>query len=107
MTSVPDIVRRYFDLASKGDEEAFFALFADDAVVEDEGEEYRGIERIRHWRSRVPLVTYTISHVEDTPAGIEVTATIEGEFPGSPIAGLRFRSEDYDDVHIRRLRIAP
>ncbi|WP_192579660.1 hypothetical protein [Micromonospora sp. AMSO31t] len=41
------------------------------------------------------------------PAGTVVTATITGDFPGSPFAGLRFRFEDFDDTHIRRLRIAP
>jgi hypothetical protein len=104
---IPDIIRRYFELASRSDAEAYLGLFADDALVLDEGKEYHGIAEIRRWRGQVPQVSYEITDVEATPSGIVVTATIAGDFPGSPFAGLRFRFEDYDDGRIRRLRIAP
>ncbi|MER7891599.1 nuclear transport factor 2 family protein [Micromonospora sp. NPDC094482] len=107
MTTAPDLIRRYFELAGQPDKDAYLALFADDAVVEDEGKTYRGIEEIRVWRREVPLVSYEITDVRDTPEGTVVTATITGDFPGSPFAGLRFRFEEYDDSHVRRLRIAP
>ncbi|MFI6265440.1 nuclear transport factor 2 family protein [Micromonospora sp. NPDC051006] len=107
MTTAPDLIRRYFELAGQPDKDAYFALFADDAVVEDEGKTYRGIEEIRVWRREVPLVSYEITDVRDTPEGTVVTATITGDFPGSPFAGLRFRFEEYDDNHVRRLGIAP
>ncbi|MER6591789.1 nuclear transport factor 2 family protein [Micromonospora purpureochromogenes] len=107
MTDPPEIIRRYFALAGQPDQDAYFALFADDAVVEDEGREHRGIEAIRAWRRDTPLVSYEITDVEDTSAGTVVTATISGDFPGSPVAGLRFRFAKYDDRQIRRLRIAP
>jgi hypothetical protein len=107
MDSAPDIIRRYFALAGQPDRDAYLALFADDPVVEDEGRTHRGIGAIREWRRGTPLVTYEITDVENTPAGTVVTATITGDFPGSPFAGLRFRFEDYDDTRIRRLRIAP
>ncbi|MFY1690383.1 nuclear transport factor 2 family protein [Plantactinospora sp. WMMB782] len=103
----PEIIRRYFAYASQPDTEAYLGLFADDAVVEDEGKEYRGIAEIRRWRGEVPLVSYEITDVEQTPAGTVVTAAISGDFPGSPFAGLRFRFSEYDDEVIRRLRIAP
>ncbi len=98
MSSTPEIVRRYFALAGQADKEPYLALFADDAVVEDEGRTHRGIDEIRAWRSGTPLVSYEITDVEQTPGG---------DFPGSPFAGLRFRFEEYDDTRIRRLRIAP
>ncbi|SCG64139.1 SnoaL-like domain-containing protein [Micromonospora echinaurantiaca] len=107
MTGAPEIIRRYFELAGQPDREAYFALFADDAVVQDEGREHRGIEAIRAWRRETPLVSYDITDVADTAEGTVVTATITGDFPGSPFAGLRFRFEEYDEAHIRRLRIAP
>ncbi|MEU1686626.1 nuclear transport factor 2 family protein [Micromonospora sp. NPDC005707] len=107
MDTAPDLIRRYFALAGQPDKDVYFALFADDAVVEDEGRTHRGIAEIREWRRETPLVSYEITDVEDTPAGTVVTATISGDFPGSPFAGLRFRFEDYDDTRIRRLRIAP
>lgn len=105
--SVPTVIRRYFELAGQPDSEDYFALFAEDAVVEDESAEYRGIEAIRRWRRAVPLVSYEITDVRDTPDGTIVTATITGDFPGSPFAGLRYRFSDYDDSVIRVLRIAP
>ncbi|MEH0819117.1 MULTISPECIES: nuclear transport factor 2 family protein [unclassified Micromonospora] len=107
MTDTPEIISRYFALAGQPDRDAYFALFADDALVEDEGRQHRGIEAIRAWRAETPLVSYEITDVEQTSEGTVVTATISGDFPGSPVAGLRFRFEEYDDRHIRRLRIAP
>ncbi|MBD0323961.1 MAG: nuclear transport factor 2 family protein [Aldersonia sp.] len=107
MSTTPEIIRRYFELAGQPDKDRYLALFADDAVVEDEGRTHRGIEEIRAWRRGTPLVSYEITDVEDTPAGTVVTATISGDFPGSPFAGLKFRFEEYDGGHIRRLRIAP
>ncbi|TYC05080.1 nuclear transport factor 2 family protein [Micromonospora sp. WP24] len=107
MTEAPEIIRRYFELAGRPDTDAYFALFADDAVVEDEGRTYRGIAAIRDWRGEVPLVRYEITDVEDAAEGTVVTTTISGDFPGSPFAGLRYRFEEYDAERIRRLRIAP
>ncbi|WP_433529543.1 hypothetical protein ACQPYA_25160 [Micromonospora sp. CA-263727] len=52
-------------------------------------------------------MTYDITDVGFTAAGTVVTATISGNFPGSPSAGLRYRFEEYDDRNTRRLRIAP
>lgn len=101
----PEIVRRYFDLAAQPDGDAYFALFAEDATVEDEGAEYHGLAAIRRWRASVPLVRYTITDVEQTPDALIVTVTIAGDFPGSPFAGLKFRFEDYDQDRIRVLRI--
>ena len=59
-TDVPEIIERYFREAISPDQEQYFALFADDAIVEDEGEEYHGIDAIRAWRVSIPKVTYTI-----------------------------------------------
>jgi hypothetical protein len=47
-------------------------------------------------------VTYDIT-VEQTSTGTVVTATISGDFPGSPLAGLRYRFEDYDDSPDREM----
>ncbi|MCM0676799.1 nuclear transport factor 2 family protein [Micromonospora phytophila] len=107
MTSTPEIIRRYFELAVGSDPEAYLALFAADAVVEDEEREHRGIEAIRAWREATPAVSYEITDVQQTAEGTVVTVTISGDFPGSPFAGLKHRFIEYDDRHIRRLRIAP
>ena len=52
-TSLPTIVATYFDIAAQADTEAYLSLFADDAVVEDEGKTYHGIDAIRDWRADV------------------------------------------------------
>ena len=106
-SSAPEIVRRYFDLAAQPDSEAYFALFAEDATVEDEGTVYHGLAAIRAWRASVPLVQYTITNVDQTPDALVVTTIISGDFPGSPVADLKYRFEDHDDHHLRVLRIRP
>jgi hypothetical protein len=62
--AVTPIVASYFDAAARSDHECYVALFDDDAVVEDEGGTYHGINEIRQWRSSTPLVSYEITSVE-------------------------------------------
>ena len=50
-TSLPTIVATYFDIAAQADTEAYLSLFADDAVVKDEGKTYHGIDAIRGVRT--------------------------------------------------------
>ncbi|ANZ40450.1 hypothetical protein BBK82_34985 [Lentzea guizhouensis] len=107
MTTTPAIIQRYFELAPGQDTEAYFALFADDALVEDEGAEHKGIDAIRGWRTEVPPVEYTITDVEPVGDGVVVTCTITGDFPGSPFAGLKHHFEEFDENHVRVLRIRP
>ena len=59
-TAATQPIRRYFELAPQPDADAYFAQFAGDATVEDEGTQHCGIEAIRAWRASVPLVTYTV-----------------------------------------------
>ena len=54
------LVDRYFDLAVQPDLDAYYAQFAEDALVEDEGRERRGVAAIRQWRTEVPPVTYSV-----------------------------------------------
>jgi hypothetical protein len=105
--TAPRIIRRYFELAPSPDTEEYLALFAADALVEDEGKEYAGIDAIRAWRTEAPLVEYTITGVEPAGEGLVVTCTITGDFPGSPFAGLKFRFEEFDEDRVRVLRIRP
>jgi hypothetical protein len=105
-TSLPSIVATYFDVAAQADAEAYLSLFADDAVVEDEGKTYHGIDAIREWRADVPLVRYEITAADHEPDGsVVVTSTISGDFPSSPFAGLRFHFVSFDDSSIRELYI--
>jgi hypothetical protein len=101
---VPEIIERYFRVAVDPDRERYFAIFADDAIVEDEGQEHHGIEAIRAWRASVPNVVYTLTDLRPIDGTTVATAEISGDFPGSPVT-LRFWFEDYDDEQVRILRI--
>ena len=50
--STPDVITRYFAAQSARDWDTLIALFADDAVVIDEGRTMRGIREIRSWRRK-------------------------------------------------------
>ena len=104
--SAPELVRRYFTLAAQPDSEAYFALFADDAAVEDEGSEHRGLPAIRQWRAKVPLVRYDVTALAEAADGVVATTTISGDFPGSPVVGLKFHFQLRDGL-IQRLSINP
>ena len=96
----------YFELATRTDTEAYFAQFADDAVVEDEGKERHGIAEIRSWRSEIPRVRYEVVNVEREDNSADARARISGDFPGSPVQ-LSFHFEYTSDGRIAVLRIRP
>ena len=100
------LIRRYFELAADPDTPAYFAQFADDATVEDEGKEHHGIEAIRAWRSEVPLVSYTVLGIQPVDGGRDATVDIAGEFPGSPVR-LMFHFEFDERDRISTLTIRP
>ena len=76
MSNARELIDRYFDLAPQPDADAYFAQFAADAVVEDEGQAHRGIAAIRAWRSKVPRVAYTVQDVKATSTGHDADATL-------------------------------
>jgi hypothetical protein len=99
-----ELIHRYFELAPRSDREAYFAQFAEDALVEDEGRERKGIDAIRAWRGEVPPVTYTVQTIEPSGAGHDAHVDVSGDFPGSPVR-LAFHFEFTADGHIAVLTI--
>jgi len=106
MNNVNELVQRYFELAPQSDGEPYFAQFAPDAVVEDEGKERHGVDEIRAWRTEVPTVSYTVEEIRAGGAGPDASVDIAGDFPGSPVR-LTFHFEFTDDGHIAFLSIRP
>jgi SnoaL-like domain len=106
MTDARKLIDRYFDLAPQPDTDAYFAQFAGDAVVEDDGQAHRGIAAIRAWRSKVPRVAYTIHDVKTASTGHAAAVDIAGDFPGSPVA-LTFHFQFAADGRITALTIRP
>ena len=109
LDDVPGVVRRYFELDPHRDGEGFVALFADDAIVTDEGETYQGTAEIRTWR-KGPATKYNytteISDAETLGAArYLVTGRLTGDFPGGT-AALRWEFTVSGEL-ISRLVIAP
>jgi ketosteroid isomerase-like protein len=82
-------LERYFAAANRHDVAGMTADFADDAVVEDEGHEHRGVAAIREWMKET-IRKYEFK-AEPTRVAREndrtaVSVTVSGDFPGSPIA---------------------
>jgi hypothetical protein len=110
MSDIPDLVRRYFELAPQPDADAYVAQFAPDATVEDENKLHHGIDAIRAWRREVPLVTYTLHDITNTAGDVEdgydASVDIAGGFAPDPIR-LTFHFEFDNTAHIRILTIRP
>lgn len=98
------LVETYFASAVDADRESYFALFAHDVVIEDEGRERHGMAAVREWRREVPPVIYTLAEVTADGDAWVAPATITGDFPGSPV-DLTFSFRFDEDGRIRELRI--
>ena len=106
MSTPADLINTYFTLAPQADTAPYFAQFAEDVLVEDEGHEYRGVEAVRAWQTTVPSVTYSIRDIVPDKAGHDARVDIEGDFPGSPVM-LTFHFQFGDDDRIALLIIRP
>jgi ketosteroid isomerase-like protein len=104
-----DVISRYFGLDAQRDTEGIVALFADDAIVVDEGQAYRGTTEIRAWQlgpaSKYVYTTEVLKVEASDPDRYLVTGRLTGNFPGGT-ADLRWDFSVADD-QIKRLVIAP
>lgn len=107
MTSIPDVVARYYAAADAGDLDALLACFTADAHVRDEQRDHHGRDEIRAWREGVATrFTYTteITGVERVGESVHVVHThLEGDFPGGVVdLEQRFTLTDgiISDLHI-------
>ena len=91
-TNLPSSIVRYFEGANAKDADQASSLFAEDAVVHDEGRDHIGRPAIRRWvqdtiaRYATTLVVESISESSDATM---VVVRMSGSFPGSP-ATVRF-----------------
>ena len=66
------LISGFVEASNARDTDGLLALFSDDAVVRDEGNEYRGIDRIRAWRADVEAkYTFTTTPREVVERGDE------------------------------------
>jgi len=101
------VIARYFDAQAARDFDTLLTLFADDAVVIDEGQSRQGASEIRAWRENVATAykySTELRGVTLSGDGIYVAQVhLEGNFPGGTV-DLRYRFTTDGDA-IRTLEI--
>jgi uncharacterized protein (TIGR02246 family) len=107
-TKLAEPLASYYAAVNAPDSERVLALFAEDAVVKDEGAEHRGRDAIRAWmhetRRKYGLIKVEPSAVAEKDGTTTVTSRVSGDFKGSP-ATLRY-AFTVEHPAIRRLEIA-
>jgi len=86
--NLPLPIASFFHAFNAKDTDALLASLAPDALLTDEGHEYRGPVAIKSWFATVnakykPSVEAT--DVADNGTDIVVTTQVSGTFPGNPI----------------------
>jgi uncharacterized protein (TIGR02246 family) len=92
-TKLPEPLTSYYEAVNARAVESTMALFAEDGVVWDEGEEHRGRDAIRAWIEKVTAkygpITVEPTAVDEQGREKLVTTTVSGAFKGSPVS-LRY-----------------
>ena len=91
--ALPPVICEYLAASDRGDAEAVVRCFAQDAVVVDEGREWRGTAPIRRWRATVATAYQYTVQVTGAEALGEVDGAdrhdvhihLEGNFPGGQV----------------------
>ena len=86
--SLPDAITTYFSISNGADDTHLGDCFTQDACVLDEGETHCGRTAIQAWlRATRANIEYSVEPVSVSHQGntIVVTATVTGNFPGSPV----------------------
>jgi hypothetical protein len=102
---LPPVIATFFHDTNTRKFGDFLSLFTPDAHVTDESQDHRGTA-IKEWIECATAEAKPLVEITDvTQAGIDtvVTATVSGNFPGSPIA-LRY-TFTLQDGRILRLSI--
>ncbi|WP_125131270.1 nuclear transport factor 2 family protein [Microbacterium sp. 10M-3C3] len=104
-SELPEAARAFVDGWQGRDADKVAALFADDAVVSDEGRTHRGAAEIRGWiDGSINLFTTTLTflgarEVEDM---VGASYRLEGDFPGG-VVDLEYQFRLDADGRIRQL----
>ena len=106
---LPTTITTYLTAHQARDVATAIVAFANDAVVTDEGRDYRGREEIEAWltgsSSAYTFTTEFTCATKLEPARVDVVQCLEGDFPGG-VADLHFRFT-MDAALISRLVIEP
>ncbi len=80
---LPQLADQYVQTINNHDAAAFIALFADDAVVDDIGREFRGRNAIQEWSDREIFAVRVMLDVmdrENRDGELVITALVDGTF---------------------------
>ena len=108
-TQLPRLVEAYVRTINDHDPDAFIALFANDALVEDIGREFRGRAAIKAWSDREIFdvqVTLEVIDSADRDGETVITAKVDGTFDrtGLPDPLILVHHIAYKDDKIVRLQ---
>lgn len=105
---LPKTVQTYVEAYNARNHEAAAACFSENALVHDEGKDYRGRKAIGAWIGEtIGKYQPLLAPVDFEEKGKEtvVSMTVSGQFPGSPVE-LAFHFT-FDSGRITSLRITP
>jgi ketosteroid isomerase-like protein len=97
MTEIPRPVAELIEAANANDTDAFLASLTGDAVVDDWGREFKGLEEIRGWSDREFIgvkVSLDVTGVEQNDDATTVTAEVGGQGFNGP---SHFTFQVHDD----------
>jgi ketosteroid isomerase-like protein len=106
--ALPETVRTFMTALDAREVARVLATLTTDAVVTDEGHDYKGHNEIGAWVAKAAAeYTYTTEFTGATPtdAGVDVGQHLEGDFPGG-VADLHYRFT-IDGTVISRVVIEP
>jgi hypothetical protein len=85
---LPTPVAAYLTAERAKDTDMLVLCFADDALVHDEGRDYRGLDAIRAWKREADAKYQYVMEPLDSSVGektVKLRARLIGNFPGSPV----------------------
>jgi hypothetical protein len=85
---LPKPATNYLAAVEAKDTDMLALCFADDALVHDEGLDYRGLDAIRSWKQETQTkYKYVIKPLDASVSGntVKLRARLTGDFPGSPV----------------------
>jgi hypothetical protein len=106
--ALPDSIKTFMTALDAREDDPALATLTADAVVTDEGHDYRGHDEIGAWVATAAAeYTYTtvFTGADTTEAGVVVGQHLEGNFPGG-VVDLHYRFT-LDGALISRLVIEP
>jgi ketosteroid isomerase-like protein len=87
--ALPRVINEYVDANNAHDVGSVLSCFSNDALVRDEGKDFRGKEMIKDWIVQT-IAKYKFQFkplsVKSDDAKVVVSIEVSGTFPGSPVS---------------------